>query len=138
MLAATRAQNDRFLPAGQFAALMPVYPICHLYNRAPGFEFGGLVDAPVLIVTGALDAYDNDPKAGPNLVASLNSTDAARVRCEVMADAHHAFDMPGPERRVEDPGGNRGAGGLVTMAHNPKAMRRSHELAVAFFLGAMG
>ena len=137
MLAATHAQNDRFLPDNHFGALMPVYPICHLYNRVPGFEFAGLVPAPVLIVTGARDAYDNDPEAGPNLVAALNASDAAHVRCEVMADAHHAFDMPGPERRVEDPGGNRGAGGLVTMAHNPDATRRAHELAVDFFARAM-
>jgi len=137
MLAATHAQNDRFLPGGQFAALMPVYPICHLYNRVPGFEFADLVEAPVLIITGALDAYDNDADAGPKLVASLNEADAARVRCEVMADAHHAFDMPGPERRVEDPGGNRGAGGLVTMAHNPEAARRAHKLAVGFFRDAL-
>jgi len=137
MLAATRAQNDRFLPGGQFAALMPVYPICHLYNRAPGFEFANLVDAPVLIVTGALDAYDNDPEAGPKLVASLSVVDAAHVRCEVMADAHHAFDMPGPDRRVEDPGGNRGAGGMVTIAYNPDATRRAHTLAVDFFREAM-
>jgi uncharacterized protein len=138
MLAATKAQNGKFLPGSQFAALMPVYPICHLYNRAPGFEFGDLVDAPVLIVTGALDAYDNDPEAGPKLRAALNPTDAAKVRCEVMANSHHAFDMPGPARQVEDPGGNRGAGGLVIMAHNPDATRRAHELAVAFFLDSMG
>jgi len=138
MLAATHAQNDRFLSGEQFAALMPVYPICHLYNRVPGFPFADLVDAPVLIITGALDAYDNDPEAGPKLVASLNSADAARVRCEVMADAHHAFDMPGPERKVEDPGGNRGAGGLVTMAHNPEATQRAHGLAMEFFIEAMG
>jgi uncharacterized protein len=61
MLAATRAQNDPFLGDDHFAALMPVYPICHLYNRVRGFEFADLVDAPILIVTGALDGYDNDP-----------------------------------------------------------------------------
>ena len=138
MLAATHSQNDKFLPGGRFAALMPVYPICHLYNRVPGFEFAGLVDAPVLIITGALDAYDNDPAAGPKLVASLSPQDATHVRCEVMAESHHAFDMPGPERRVEDPGGNRGAGGMVTMAHNPEAMRRVHKLAVAFFRETLG
>ena len=137
MLAATRVQNDRFAPGEPFRALMPVYPICHLYNRAPGFEFGDLVDAPVLIVTGALDSYDNDPEAGPRLVASLSPADAAKVRCEVMAEAHHAFDMPGPDRRVEDPGGNRGAGGLVTMAYNEAATQRAHDLAVTFFLEAM-
>jgi dienelactone hydrolase len=138
MLAATRAQNDPFLGDGHFAALMPVYPICHLYNRAPGFEFGDLVDAPVLIVTGALDGYDNDPEAGPALVAALAPADRARVRAEVMADAHHGFDMPGEARQVQDPAGNRGQGGLLTMAYNPQAASRSHALAVAFFTDAMG
>ena len=138
MLAATKAKNAPFLGEDHFAALMPVYPVCHLYNRAPGFEFAGLVDAPVLIVTGALDSYDNDPEAGPKLVASLAGPDRAKLRCEVMAGAHHGFDMPGPERQVEDPAGNRGAGGLVTMAYNPPAAERAHALAVEFFGQAMG
>lgn len=138
MLAATRAQNDPFLGDTHFAALMPVYPICHLYNRVRGFEFGGLVDAPILIVTGALDGYDNDPKAGETLVASLSDADRAKVRTEVMADAHHGFDMPGEARQVQDPAGNRGQGGLLTMAYNAQAAARSHRLAVAFFSEAMG
>ena len=138
MLAATHARNDAFLGADHFAALMPVYPICHLYNRVPTFEFADLVDAPILIVTGALDGYDNDPEAGPKLLAALNDADRAHVRVEVMADAHHGFDMPGEAREVQDPGGNRGTGGLVIMAHNPTAAARSHALAVDFFSEAMG
>jgi dienelactone hydrolase len=138
MLAATRARNAPFLGEDHFAALMPVYPVCHLYNRAPTFEFGDLVDAPILIVTGALDSYDNDPEAAPKLVASLGAADRAKIRVEVMADAHHAFDMPGPDRHVEDPGGNRGKGGMVTMAYNAEAAARSHALAVEFFGGAIG
>jgi dienelactone hydrolase len=138
MLAATKAHNDALLGEDHFAALMPVYPICHLYNRVRGFEFADLVDAPVLIVTGALDGYDNDPKAGETLVASLSPADRARVRTEVMAEAHHGFDMPGEAREVQDPAGNRGAGGLVTMAYNPDATVRSHALAVAFFRESLG
>jgi dienelactone hydrolase len=138
MLAATRARNHPFLGDDHFAALMPVYPICHLYNRVRGFEFADLVDAPILIVTGALDAYDNDPTAGETLVASLSDADRARVRAEVMAEAHHGFDMPGEAREASDPAGNRGQGGLVTMAYNPEAAERSHALAVAFFSEAMG
>ena len=138
MLAATRARNQPFLGDDHLAALMPVYPICHLYNRVPGFEFADLVDAPVLIVTGALDGYDNDPKAGETLVASLSDIDRARVRTEVMTDAHHGFDMPGEARQVQDPAGNRGQGGLLTMAYNAQAAERSHKLAVAFFTEAMG
>ena len=137
MLAATRARNEPFLGEDHFAALMPVYPICHLYNRVRGFEFGELVDAPILIVTGALDGYDNDPKAGETLVASLSDADRARVRTEVMAGAHHGFDMPGEARQVQDPAGNRGQGGLLTMAYNPEAAERAHQLAVRFFSEAM-
>ena len=138
MLAATKAQNAPFLGEDHFAALMPVYPICHLYNRVRGFEFADLVDAPILIVTGAQDGYDNDPKAGETLVASLSDADRAHVRNEVMADAHHGFDMPGEAREVQDPAGNRGQGGLVIMAHNPEAAERSHALATAFFNETMG
>jgi dienelactone hydrolase len=138
MLAATQARNQPFLGDDHFAALMPVYPICHLYNRVPGFEFADLVDAPMLIVTGALDRYDNDAKAGETLVASLAPADRGRVRTEVMADAHHGFDMPGEARDVQDPAGNRGQGGLITMAYNAAAAARSHALAVAFFTEAMG
>src|SRR5690606_24825473 len=44
MLAATHAQNDRFLKGDHFKAMMPVYPVASAYNKAPGFEFGNLVD----------------------------------------------------------------------------------------------
>ena len=138
MLAATRRTNDAFIGDDHFAAIMPLYPICHLYNRVRGFEFGDLVDAPMLIVTGALDGYDNDPKAGETLVASLAEADRAHVRTEVMPDAHHGFDMPGPSREVQDPAGNRGQGGPLIMAYNAEAAGRSHALAVSFFSEAIG
>jgi len=138
MLAATRARHAGAPGGTPFAALMALYPICHLYNRAPGFEFGDLVDAPLMIVTGALDGYDDDPQAGPKLVASLSPSDRAKVRCEVMAGAHHGFDMPGEARQAPDPAGHRGAGGLVAMAHDGAAAARAHALAVEFFVEALG
>lgn len=138
MLAATKAQNAPFLGEDRFAALMPVYPVCHLYNRVRGFEFADLVDAPILLVTGALDGYDNDAEAGPKLVASLAPADRAHMRAEVIAGAHHGFDIPGPERQVADPGGNRGQGGLVTMAFDAAATERGHALALGFFSAALG
>jgi dienelactone hydrolase len=138
MLAATHACNDRFLPAAHFAAFMPVYPACWTYNSVPGHEFGDLVDAPLLLVTGALDQYDDDPDAGDKLVASLSSSDRARVRTRVFAGAHHCFDMPGVDVVVEDPMSHRGAGGKVTMRHNAEAMALSHRLCVEFFRGAIG
>jgi dienelactone hydrolase len=137
MLAATRAQNGKFLDDGNFAALMPVYPVCWTYNRVPGFEFRDLVDAPIHLVTGALDQYDNDPEAGPRLVAALPQEDRGRVRVSVIAEAHHGFDMPGADLEVHDPFGNQGNGGPLTMRYNPDATAQSHRLAVEFFTRAL-
>jgi len=55
----------------------------------------------------------------------------------VMADAHHAFDMPGADIRAHDPSSHRGEGGLVTMRYNPMATAQAHKAAVAFFTHAM-
>lgn len=133
MLAATRAHNDRFLPGGNFAALMPVYPACWTYNQIPGHEFRDLVDAPLFIVTGALDQYDDDPAAGPKLADGLSAKDRVRVCTHVFADAHHCFDMPGVDVVVQDPMSHRGQGGDVIMRHNIQAMAQSHKLCVDFF-----
>ena len=117
---------------------MPVYPACWTYNTVPGHEFGNLVDAPLLLVTGALDQYDDDPDAGDKLVASLAPADRARIRTHAFAGAHHCFDMPGVDVVVEDPMSHRGAGGKVIMRHNPKATAQSHRLCVEFFREAIG
>ncbi len=137
MLAATHTHNDRFLPGGNFAALMPVYPACWTYNKLPGHEFAGLVDAPLLLVTGALDQYDDDPEAGQKLIAGLPEKDRKRVRTHVFADSHHCFDMPGVDVVVEDPMCHRGESGKVIMRHNPQATSEAHRLCVRFFSEAL-
>lgn len=133
MLAATRAHNDRFLPDASFAAMMPFYPACWTYNQVPGHELGTLVGAPLLIVTGGRDQYDDDFDAGPKLAAALAPEDRARVRTHVFADAHHCFDMPGVDVVVQDPMSHRGQGGDVIMRHNPQATAAAHKLCVDFF-----
>ncbi len=133
MLCATRAHNDRFLPGTHFAAFMPVYPACWTYNTLPGQAFGDLVDAPLLLLTGALDEYDDDAEAGEKLALSLAPKDRARMRTHVFADAHHGFDMPGVVVVVSDPFCHRGQGGQVVMRHNPEAMAEAHRLCAAFF-----
>jgi dienelactone hydrolase len=137
MLAATRAHNDRFLPDSHFAAMMPVYPVCWTYNQIPGHEFRDLVDAPLFIVTGAQNQYDDDPEAGPKLAAGLPPADRARVRTHVFAGAHHGFDMPGVDIVVQDPTSHRGKGGDVVMRYNPQATAVSHKLCVEIFSSAL-
>ena len=137
MLAATHKHNDAFLVGDHFRAFMPVYPATWTYNRLPNFEFGDLVDAPMLLITGALDQYDNDPEVSAKLLAGLTDKDREKIRIEVMPDSHHGFDMPGVDMEVEDPFGNQGKGGKVIMRYNPEATRRSHALAVDFFSSAL-
>ncbi len=137
MLAATHKHNDPFLDGDHFRAFMPVYPATWTYNRVPEFEFGDLVDAPILLITGASDQYDNDPEISAKLVAGLNPADRAKIRIEVMADSHHGFDMPGVDMEVNDPFGNQGRGGKVIMRYNPAATQKSHRLAVEFFSSAL-
>jgi dienelactone hydrolase len=133
MLAATRAVDQSFPDDGGFAAFLPFCPACHRFNRVSGFEFEGLVPAPILIATAALDGYDDDPAAGPALVKSLPALDRAKIRTAVFYGAHHGFDMPGPDRQVEDADAHRGVGGLVTMTFDAEAAGRAHGLAVQFF-----
>jgi dienelactone hydrolase len=137
MLAATHKHNDRFLDGDHFRAFMPVYPATWTYNHVSDFEFGDLVDAPMLLITGALDQYDNDPEISAKLVAGLMPADRARIRIEVMADSHHGFDMPGIDVDVSDPFGNQGKGGKVIMRYNRQATEKSHRLAAAFFSSAL-
>jgi dienelactone hydrolase len=137
MYAATRARNDQFLKRDHFRALMPVYPAAWAYNRIPGFEFGDLVDAPILLITGALDQYDNDPEISAKLIAGLAPQDRARITIQVMPDSHHGFDMPGVDMAVTDPFANQGKGGTAIMRHNPQTTPVAHRLAVEFFTSAL-
>jgi|SRR5579871_965757 len=138
MLAATHAHNDRFAPNGHFAAHMPCYPVCWLYGAREDHRFENLVDAPVFILTAALDQYDDDEHAGDKLVEELRASDRSKVTTRAMAGCHHGFDMPGIDIAAEDPFCHRGKGGTMIMRHNPEATQEAHALALAFFLGALG
>jgi uncharacterized protein len=133
MLAATRRHNAGFLKNGHFRAFMPVYPATWTWNRIPNFEFGDLVDAPTLLITGENDQYDNDPETSRKLVSGLSLDDRVKITLKVMPNSHHGFDMPGADMVVNDPFGNQGKGGLVIMRYNPEMSQQAHKLAAEFF-----
>jgi hypothetical protein len=56
-----------------------------------------------------------------------------KVRTAVFYGAQHGFDLPGPERQVEDQAAHRGAGGLVSLKFDADAAERAHGLAVQVF-----
>jgi dienelactone hydrolase len=134
MLAAMRKHGG----GNPFPALMPVYPATWTWNRVPNFEFGDLADTNILLITGALDQYDNDPEISAKLVAGLAPQDAAKIALQVMPGSHHGFDMPEADMEVQDPFGNQGRGGTVVMRYNPEATRKAHALAVEFFTRHLG
>lgn len=143
MLTATREYTRAYLgpdlkgPDLQFAAHAPFYPVCWAYNRLPGYTFGDLTGAPVLIQAAELDAYD-DPDSCPQLVADLPETDRRLVSVKIHPGATHAFDRLEPAIRVNDPFSHKGEGGEVSFTPSPRAAARSRAAALQFFGRAFG
>jgi dienelactone hydrolase len=125
MLTATAAANAAFgVPGLAFAAHAPIYPVCWLYNRVPGFEFAELTGAPVLIQAGAQDLYD-DPDTAERLVAALPGAAAAVVRQITYPGAGHAWDRREPDVVINDPTAHKGAGGEVPFRSDAETTRQS-------------
>jgi dienelactone hydrolase len=60
LLMMTRSNSDAALGNGKhLQAAMALYPVCYRYNHMPGFEFAGLVDAPIRILVGTEDNLDD-------------------------------------------------------------------------------
>lgn len=133
MLSATRTANQTFgRPDLAFAAHAPLYPVCWVYNRVPGYEFVDLTGAPVLIQAGAEDRYD-DPDSCDRLGASLPEQVRTFVSVMTWPGASHAWDRREPDMVAYDPFAHKGAGGEAPFRYDPEVTRRSTEAVVAFF-----
>ena len=133
MLSATREGHDAFAAPGEaFAAHAPLYPVCWVYNRAPGYAFADLTGAPVLIQAGAKDLYDA-PDSCETLRAGLPEAARKLVSVTVYPDAGHAWDRREPDSVITDPFSHQGKGGEVPFRWNGAAARKSTEAVVGFF-----
>ncbi len=134
MLASTTEYNKLNAHDGTgFQAALPIYPVCWIYNKVPGYTFKNLSGIPVHIVTGGADEYDMDADACPALHKSLPATDQKAVSVEVLQGAHHNYDSPRDDRVVNDSYARRGKGGPVLLQYNKKAAERSIRTTVTFF-----
>ncbi len=132
MLSATQANRDRYATGAQaFAAHAPLYPVCWIYNRAPGYEFTEL-GAPVFIQAGAADAYDQ-PDRCVTLQQSLPAAAKALVSVRMHSDATHAWERREPDATINDPFSHEGQGGPVELRYSEPATRASTEAVVTFF-----
>ena len=133
MLTATTPYAAKYLTPGErFAAHAPLYPVCYLYNNAPGFEFASFTGAPVFIQCGELDTYDL-PDTGEKLVRSLASVAPGLLSIKTYPGATHGFDRDEPAMTVTDPFSHLGKGGEVLFAPNPEAAAEARAATAAFF-----
>ena len=138
MLMMTRRYSDAILGRGQhFQAAAALYPVCYRYNHAVGYEFGGLVDAPVRVLIGAADQLDDGSGPCEALAHDLAPADAKHLSVHVFANATHAFDgFDGPADQ-NNPSTHRGQGGINHIEPNPQAREEARKDVVAFFTSAL-
>ncbi|MDT8991961.1 dienelactone hydrolase family protein [Curvibacter sp. APW13] len=134
MLSADKGYAQQFAPEGQrFAAHMPYYPICFGYNRVPGYPFKDLTGAPIYILTGADDKYDNDASMCQRLAEQLPEALRAQVKVKVYPNAEHGFNNLDAPRTYLDPFHYQGKGGLGGSTPNAAAREDSVLQTVTFF-----
>ncbi|HEX5380099.1 MAG TPA: dienelactone hydrolase family protein [Phenylobacterium sp.] len=137
LLSAVRRFADPLRGEGPgFAAHCAHYPVCYAYEADPRMALTGLTGAPILIQTGAADAYDH-PDAGEKLVAAIAARGEAPVRGVTYPGATHGFDRDLPAQTINDPFAHNGAGGPVLMQFDRPAAEAARAEAVAFFRSAL-
>ncbi|KAF0115340.1 MAG: hypothetical protein FD163_2131 [Hyphomonadaceae bacterium] len=133
MLTANKKYQTQFAaPYQSFAAHAPFYPVCWVYNKAPGYDFADLTGSPVLIQAGLADTYD-EPSTCGNLVDSLSASDKANVRLIMYENATHAWERREPDGIANDPYSHLGKGGEVPLRYNPTATEESTKAVIDFF-----
>ena len=139
MLTATRPYTEQYLgTSAKFVAHAPIYPVCWLYNRVPGYEFKSFTSAPVFIQGGELDTYDL-PDTCPTLVQSTQAAAPGLVSVKMYPGVTHAWDfVTEPDTTITDPFSHLGRGGDVDIRANPAAAAQSRAATVAFFRAKFG
>lgn len=126
----------------RFAAHVALYPVCWIHrqilagsNRVYGANtYGKLTGAPVHILTGEKDDYD-EPDTCPKFVASLPENDRKQVSVTVYPGAQHAFDLSHQAtHQYEDRNAYLGRGGTVRHKFDAATAEQSRAFAESFFL----
>lgn len=139
LLMMTRRNSDAVLGRDvHLQAAVALYPVCWLYNRAPGADFADLVDAPIRVLVGSQDDYDGGADACKALLRDLSPRDAAHVSLRVFEGATHLFDaFEGGAYEYNDSTSHRRQGGAVRVQPNPEARQQARDDLVQFFETAL-
>jgi len=122
----------------RFAAHAAFYPICFAYNRVPGYPFRDLTGAPIYIMTGADDKYDDDPNMCSRLIDTLPREQQSFIKLKVYPGAEHGFNNLDAPRIYQDPYHHQGRGGTGGSTPNPSARVDSVREVVEFFTQTLG
>jgi len=137
MLTATQQYDQIANLPFKFAGHVAHYPLCYGYNVVPGFEFGNLTGAPVLIQSAELDQYEY-PGACDSLKANLSEEDQQHVEVVEHQGVHHTWDRLEREKTIFDPFAHAGQGGEVLLKADRNAARKSRRNVVRFFRDIFG
>lgn len=133
MLTSVEANNIKYAINGErFAAHAPFYPVCWVYNKAPGYEFKDLTGAPILIQAGKADLYDA-PDTCEKLLETVPAKDRANVKLIMHDNATHAWERREPDAEAFDPYSHLGKGGFVPLKYNAKAAEDGTNALMEFF-----
>ena len=138
MLTATTFYTEKYLGHElKFAAHVPFYPLCWLYNRVPGYEFKSFTGAPIFIQVGEKDVYD-EPDTCSRLVQSLPEATQKLISIKLYPNATHEWNRLQPPVTYYDPTAYQGKGGEVTPVPNPQATEESRLITLQFFERVFG
>ncbi len=133
MLSRSTAYLESLSGGNQFAANVAFYPVCWVYNKVPEYELDDVIDSPLRILSGELDAYDT-PTSCSDWKKSLDEKDQKNVEITIYPRSHHAFNTSADPIEVTDPFSHQGKGGQVLIKSNKKSRRQSDKAMVKFFL----
>jgi len=125
----------------RFAAHLALYPVCKAHlgvlsgsNKVyPASTYQRVTGAPVHILTGELDSYDERDSC-PKFVAALPEGVREHFAVTVYPGAHHVFDEPGANRQHRD---EYARNGIAVTRYNADAAAKAWVFAEQFFSQAL-
>jgi len=142
MRMASKSVTEAFMPGDdspRFAAHAPMYPVCGgalrrmSDPRQRGYaDFDALTGAPVLILAGGKDDYD-EPDSCQKFLAALPESTRSHITLQYYPDATHGWDTRGGPKKFYDRFAHNGKGGTVYFEPNQEAAKDSRAKIVEFF-----
>lgn len=137
MLAKTSIGVRSAKPNQRLAAHVAFYPVCYAFTPGSTTKFqplnlGDLTGAPLLVLAGSKDDYDEEPDSCQKMHAAIPDQLKDIVTVHIYPGATHGWDGPN-SRTFDDPVSHMGKGGRVSTIADPAVAQDSRARSVQFF-----